>query len=86
MCVGALPVDDSDDGKTIIIILRQGVKFHDGSDMDSADVVASLKRWGEFGSRGSLLFANVESLEATGDYEVTLKLSAPFRSCQSPRR
>ncbi len=67
-----------DDGKTIIITLRQGVKFHDGSDMDSADVVASLKRWGEFGSRGSLLFANVDSLEATGDYEITLKLSAPF--------
>lgn len=67
-----------DDGKTIIITLRQGVKFHDGSDMDSADVVASLQRWGEFGSRGSLLFANVESLEATGDHEITLKLSAPF--------
>ena len=67
-----------DDGKTIIIDLRKDVKFHNGQDMTSADVVASLKRWGEFGSRGSLLFSNVESLAATGDHQITIKLKAPF--------
>ena len=67
-----------DDGRTIVITLRKDVTFHNGTDMTSADVVASLKRWGEFGSRGSLLFSNVESIEATGDHEVTLRLSQPF--------
>ena len=68
----------SDDGKTIVIALRDDVTFHNGQKMTSADVIASLNRWGEHGSRGGLLFDNVESVEATGDYEVTIKLSAPF--------
>ena len=68
----------SDDGTTIAITLRKGVKFHNGQDMTPADVVASLKRWGAFGARGGLLFGNVESVAATGDHEVTLRLSRPF--------
>jgi len=68
----------SDDGKTITISLRDDVKFHNGQAMTSADVVASMKRWGEHGSRGGLLFGNVESVEASGDYEITIKLSEPF--------
>ena len=67
-----------DGGKTIVISLRKGVKFHNGQDMTSADVVASLKRWGEHGSRGGLLFSNATSVEATGSHEVTIKLNAPF--------
>ena len=66
-----------DGGKTLVIGLRQGVKFHDGQEMTADDVVASLKRWGEFGARGQLLMKNATSLQATGKYEVTLKLSEP---------
>ena len=68
----------SDDGKKITISLREGVKFHNGQEMTSADVVASLKRWGEHGSRGGLLFGNVASVEATGDHEVTITLTEAF--------
>lgn len=67
----------ADDGKTLIVNLRQGVKFHDGSEMTAADVTASLTRWGEHGSRGKLLLADATSIEATGDYQVTIKLNAP---------
>jgi peptide/nickel transport system substrate-binding protein len=66
-----------DGGKRLVITLRQDVVFHNGKQMTSADVVASLKRWGEFGSRGKLLMANATSLEATGEYEITLQLSEP---------
>ena len=52
--------------KELVIGLRQGVLFHNGQEMTSADVVASLKRWGQYGARGALLMKNVTSLEATG--------------------
>ncbi|MDE0305924.1 MAG: ABC transporter substrate-binding protein [Albidovulum sp.] len=68
----------SEDGKSITISLREGVLFHNGDEMTSTDVVASLRRWGEHGSRGGLLFANVDSVSASGDHEVTIQLSAPF--------
>jgi peptide/nickel transport system substrate-binding protein len=66
-----------DGGKKLVISLRQGVKFHNGQEMTSADVVASLKRWGEFGARGSLLMKNATSLTATGKYEIMLVLKEP---------
>lgn len=66
-----------DGGKTIVIKLRQGIPFHNGKEMTAKDVVASMERWGKFGARGKLLMAAATSVEATGKYEVTLKLSAP---------
>jgi peptide/nickel transport system substrate-binding protein len=66
-----------DGGKTIIITLRQGVHFHNGKEMTSDDVVASLQRWAKYGVRGKLLFAEGATVEASGKYEVTIKLPAP---------
>lgn len=65
----------ADEGKTIVITLRKGVPFHNGKEMKAADVAASLTRWGKFGARGKSL--GLVSAEATGENEVTLKLSAP---------
>ena len=66
------------DGKTITISLRKDVQFHDGEIMTSADVVASLKRWGEHGSRGKLLFANISDVSAAGEHGVTLTFESTF--------
>jgi len=68
----------SDDKLTYSIKLREGVTFHNGQEMTSADVVASLKRWGEVSSNGKALFANVKSLEADGTYGIKLTLSKPI--------
>ena len=70
--------DVSADGKTITIHLRKGVHFHNGQPMTSADVVASLKRWGEHGSRGKLLFSNVSEVSASGEHSVKLVFENTF--------
>lgn len=67
-----------EDGKVVVLRLRTGVKFHNGKEMDAEDALASLKRWGEFGSRGSVLFDNIDKVEATATHELTITFKAPF--------
>ena len=67
-------------GLTQTITLRTGVKFHNGKEMTSADVVASLKRWGQVASLGRVLWPDVESIEATDPYTVTIYLKQPSAS------
>src|SRR5262249_12259876 len=50
----------SSNGLTHTFKLRRGVLFHNGKEMTSEDVVASLKRWGKVGSRGIVVFNQVE--------------------------
>ena len=68
----------SDDGLTYRIPLREGVKFHDGSDFDSKDVVASLKRWMNVNSKGKQVATIVDSLTADGDHAVIIKLKSRY--------
>ncbi|MEQ9814641.1 MAG: ABC transporter substrate-binding protein [Azospirillaceae bacterium] len=67
-------VEISEDGLTYVFTLREGVNFHDGSQMHADDVVASLNRYREIGASSTLLSA-IESVEETGEYEVTVNLS-----------
>jgi peptide/nickel transport system substrate-binding protein len=68
----------SDDGLTHTIALRQGVKFHNGREMNSDDVVASLKRWMETSPRGKAMAKDVVSVEAAGPHAVVLKLKTLY--------
>ncbi|MEO0854412.1 MAG: ABC transporter substrate-binding protein, partial [Cyanobacteria bacterium J06648_11] len=74
----AMPAID-DEGKTFRIPLREGVKFHDGTDFNAEAMAFSLRRLIENGGKPSFLMADiVDSIEATNDYELTVKLKYPF--------
>jgi peptide/nickel transport system substrate-binding protein len=66
-------VEISDDGLTYVFTLRKGVKFHNGKEMTAKDVKASLERYRKVGATGNLL-EPVESIEITGDHEVTFRM------------
>lgn len=71
--------DVEDGGKVYVFHLRQGVKFHDGTDFDAKDVVFSLNR-----ARGEdsvnaqkALFAGIAEVQALDPATVKVVLNAP---------
>ncbi len=69
----------SEDGKTYTFKLRSGVKFHDGSPFEAADVVASVKRLlsKDIASPLASRLSAVESANAVDAQTVELKLKEP---------
>lgn len=77
-------VEVAPDGKTYTFILRKGVKFHNGADMTSADVLWSWQRYmnpatqwrclTEFDGRNGV---KVEEATAPDPYTFVMKLDAP---------
>ncbi|HEY9863876.1 MAG TPA: ABC transporter substrate-binding protein [Candidatus Obscuribacterales bacterium] len=79
----ALPTLSSD-GLTYTIPLRQGVLFHDQTPFNAAAMEFSIKRFIQnAGSPSSLLADTIDTVQATGDYELTLKLKKPFAAFPS---
>lgn len=74
----------SEDGLTYTIPIRQGVTFHDGTTFRAEAMAFSLKRFiKNSGSPSSLLTNTVTSVEATGEYQLTIKLQKPFAAFTS---
>lgn len=79
--------DTSDDGTEWTFKLREGVKFHDGTDFNAEAVVYNFERWTTssdfiyygymFGASEDNMKGIISSVEATGDYEVKFTLSEP---------
>jgi len=69
----------SEDGTVYTFNLRQGVQFHDGTEMNAEDVKFSLERTTAEGSTNAqkALFADIESVEAVNPNTVRITLSRP---------
>ncbi|TWT24121.1 ABC transporter substrate-binding protein [Planomicrobium sp. CPCC 101110] len=79
----------AEDGLTYTFVLEEGVKFHDGTDFNAEAVVKNFERWAAgdadkfpyygsmFGGFGDEEGHVIESVTATGDYEVEFKLKRP---------
>lgn len=67
----------SDDGTRLTVTLREGLKFHSGAALTSADVVASLERFRESAGIGAAFKGAVSAIEAPDDRTVVFELPSP---------
>ncbi len=67
-----------DDGRTWVMTLRDGLKFHDNEPVRGRDVVASLRRWASRDAFGNSLFTVVDELSSPDDKTVRWRLKSPF--------
>ena len=70
--------DVSADKLTYTFTLRDGLKFHDGQPVRSADCIASVERWAKRDALGQKLAESTESWKAGQRQDFTLKLKRPF--------
>lgn len=70
--------ESSEDGLTWTFKIKEGVKFHDGSDLLASDVAYSMNRLLAVGEGFAYLFVDViDSATAVDDYTVEFKLAQP---------
>ncbi len=72
----ASKVDVAPDGKKFTFTLRQGVKFHNGKTMTSADVLATMQRYARI-SPNAPAFAQLASFEAPDANTFVINLNQP---------
>ena len=70
-------VSRSDDGLTVTITLRDGLKWHDGANVTAEDTVASINRWAGKDAMGQKMMSFVDKLEATDAKTMTFSLKSP---------
>lgn len=68
----------SDDGRTWLIRLREGLRWHDGERVLARDCAASLARWARRDTFGQSLGAVVEAWEAADDRTIRIRLKSRF--------
>jgi peptide/nickel transport system substrate-binding protein len=68
----------SDDKLVYTFTLRDGLKFHDGTDVTAEDAVASIRRWASRDTMGQTLMSYVADLAATDARTFRLTLSKPY--------
>jgi peptide/nickel transport system substrate-binding protein len=66
------------DGLEYYFKLREGVKFHNGKEMTSEDVYASMNRWLTVNGGGSRVAPFIDEVEILGDYEIAVYFNTPY--------
>lgn len=66
-----------EDGKTLTVVLREGLKFHSGAALTSADVVASLERFREAAGIAAAFKGAVDAITAPDERTVVFELASP---------
>ena len=67
-----------DDGKLVEIVLRDGLKWHDGPPVLARDCVASIQRWAKRDVYGTTLMQYTDELSAPDDKTIRFRLKRPF--------
>jgi peptide/nickel transport system substrate-binding protein len=74
----------SQDGLTYTIPIRKGVVYHDGTPFNAAAMAFSIERFIKNGGKPSFLLSDtVDSVKATSETELTIKLKKPFAAFPS---
>ena len=68
----------SDDGLLNTLYLRQGVPFHNGNELSSADVIASVERWSDMVGFGQELMSHVDEIREVDDHTIEFEMTEPF--------
>ncbi|MBU2531955.1 MAG: ABC transporter substrate-binding protein, partial [Alphaproteobacteria bacterium] len=58
------------------MVLRDGLMWHDDKPVTAEDCIASIKRWGQKDAMGQKLMSFVETIAATDDKTIVIKLKA----------
>jgi peptide/nickel transport system substrate-binding protein len=70
----------SDDNKTWTFTLRDGLLFHNGEKVRSADCIASIDRWSKRAAWGQALGAVTDEMTVLDDKRFVIHLKKPFSS------
>ncbi len=68
----------SEDGRTYLITLREGLKFHNGEPVRAQDCAPSLARWAARETIGQTLWRYVDTCTAQDDRTVRITLKTPI--------
>src|SRR5215469_14556082 len=68
----------SEDGRTYLIKLRDGLKFHDGEPVRAQDCAASLERWVKRDTFGQTAAKSVDTWGYADDKTIKITLRRPF--------
>lgn len=68
----------SDDGRTYLVKLRDGLKFHDGEPVRAQDCAASLARWSARDTLGQTLAKFIDQWGVQDDRTLKITLKSPF--------
>ena len=64
-----------DGGKTYVLMLRDGLKWHDGTPVTSADAVQSIKRWIQLDKMGQIMAEFLTGIEIRDDRTFVIRLN-----------